>query len=236
MRRYFLSHLLLFVCWCFGARAQAIDPGGSETLPQQSAGAIDFALNDDIFPALVRENATDKTNKAAVSVEALADQTARLRIGFVNFRRIMLAIGQLGAIRTELDREFAQQKQDLVLAQRMLATMERQAAKLSGKQDYAGIEKKLIAKRREVSRMDAALRDNYSVRRNEELSKLQRKVLDQILYIAKARGYDVILNDTGVIYVSPRADLTALVIERFNQVAENKKHDQTETSDDEAPY
>lgn len=235
MRRCFLFHLLLLVSCFLGTSAQAIDPAGSETLPQQSAGAIDFALNDDVFPALVRENATDKTNEAAVSAEALADQAARLRLGFVNFRRIMRAIGQLGAIRTELDREFAQQKEDILSAQRALETMERQAAKLSGKQDYAGIEKKLIARRREVSRMDAALRDNYSVRRNEELSRLQRKVLDQILYIAKARGYDVILNDTGVIYVSPRADLTALVIERFNQLAEQKDHDQPEKNDDESP-
>ena len=233
MPRYALPALLLLVPWFVGTTAQGIDPGASGGVPQ-AADEDRLGQDDGASAALVGESVSDKTDGAAVSARALAHRAANLRLGFVNFRRIMRAIAQLAVIRDDLDREFAQQKEDLLSAQRALEAMEHRAAKLSGKQDYAVIEKKLIAKRRDVSRMDAALRDNYSVRRNEELSKLQRKVLDQILYIAKDRGYDVILNDTGVIYVSPGADLTALVIERLNQVAGRKDNDRPEKSDHES--
>lgn len=164
--------------------------------------------------------------RATTSAAQRASQVGNLKLGFVNFRRIMGTIPQLNEIKQQLDGEFAEQRAKLVAAQKSLQDMETQATQISGDQNYDTLESQLIAKRREVSRMDSSLRDNYSVRRNEELAKLQRLVLDQILAISKEQGYDVILNDTGVIYVSPRADLTALVIERMNSLADAHRTNQ----------
>lgn len=80
----------------------------------------------------------------------------------------------------------------------------------------------MIAKRRDVARRDASFRDSFSVRRNEELAKLQKMIADEIIALAKADGYDVILNDTGVFYVSERADLSAVVIERLKNKAKTE--------------
>lgn len=64
----------------------------------------------------------------------------------------------------------------------------------------------MIAKRREVARQEAAFRDAHSVRRNEEMAKLQTVVADEIVRFAKEEGFDIILNDIGVVYVSEEAD------------------------------
>ncbi len=229
MKRLTLPVFFLLAPWLWGQTAQGtqVKPSAPSPLPGDESGLAD---DDGVSDSAVSDPALAKGEG-----KAFDRQVTNLRLGFVNFRRIMRSIPQLATIRDDLDREFKQQKEALLEAQRTLKTMERQAERLSGEQDYASIEKKLIAKRRDVARRDAALRDNYSVRRNEELSKLQRKVLDRILSIAKANEYDVILNDTGVIYVSPRADLTALVIEQLHEMAAEEDRDQGGESDHESP-
>lgn len=144
---------------------------------------------------------------------------SNLRLGFVNFRRIMGTIPQLATIRSALDEEFKAQQQSFQKAQDELTELEKKATQNHSETDYDSYAQQLIAKRREIAQQDAQFRDNYSVRRNEELAKLQNLVLDQIIGLAKEQGFDVILNDTGVIYVSEKADLTDLVIERLNKLA-----------------
>lgn len=144
---------------------------------------------------------------------------SNLRLGFVNFRRIMGTIPQLATIRSTLDEEFKAQQQSFQKAQDELTELEKKATQNHSETDYDSYAQQLIAKRREIAQQDAQFRDNYSVRRNEELAKLQNLVLDQIIGLAKEQGFDVILNDTGVIYVSEKADLTDLVIERLNKLA-----------------
>lgn len=144
---------------------------------------------------------------------------SNLRLGFVNFRRIMGTIPQLATIRSTLDEEFKAQQQSFQKAQDELTELEKKATQNHSETDYDSYAQQLIAKRREIAQQDAQFRDNYSVRRNEELAKLQNLVLDQIIGLAKEQGFDVILNDTGVIYVSEKADLTDLVIERLNKLS-----------------
>lgn len=190
------------------------------------AGFMSAAAAAQEAPSATAQAAPKTPPRATTSSVQRASQVGNLKLGFVNFRRIMGTIPQLNEIKQQLDGEFAEQRAKLVAAQKSLQDMETQATQISGDQNYDTLESQLIAKRREVSRMDSSLRDNYSVRRNEELAKLQRLVLDQILAISKEQGYDVILNDTGVIYVSPRADLTALVIERMNSLADAHRTNQ----------
>lgn len=147
-----------------------------------------------------------------------------LQLGFVNFRRVMASIPQLSSLRAQLDAEFAQQKTALDSQSSEIERLELQLADMPRGDTYSELEKQIITKRRTFSRLDASFRDAYSVRRNEELATLQQLVVDEIVALAKDESYDVILNDTGVIYVSPEADLTGLVIERLQGQAEQMKN------------
>lgn len=164
-------------------------------------------------------------------------QLSDLKVAFVNFRRILQSSPQLSAMQTMLNAEFDQQQKALRAAQNELRELERQALTHNNLQNDEALERKLIEKRRNVTYLENTLHDNYSVRRNEELTRLQRQILDEILAVAKEYGFDVILNDTGVIYVSEKADLTSLVIQRLTQsldkntadskIKEEKTHDKT---------
>lgn len=157
---------------------------------------------------------------------------SNLRLGFVNFRRIMGTIPQLDTIRQSLDAEFKEQQNALLQAQNELNQLEQSVQQATGLSNYDTLAQTLISKRREVARQDAQLRDDYSVRRNEEIAKLQNLVLEQIVGLAKEQNFDVILNDTGVIYVSENADLTQLVIDRLNKLATQSS--QTQPQDTKA--
>ncbi len=150
---------------------------------------------------------------------AAAVDPADLRIGFVNFRRIIAAAPQREEVNERLEREFGVERDALLQAQSELRDMERRLETIRHGDAYNELERQVINKRRDVSRRDSDYRDNINVRRNEEMAKLQKMIGDEILSQAKEAGYDIILNDIGVFYVSERADLSPLIIKRLQDKA-----------------
>lgn len=161
------------------------------------------------------ENILSAADDVATTVAQKMGMSRELKLGFVNFRRIMLEIPQFTDMRSTLENEFRAENARLQSEQEALANMEAQLAKMERNDAYIAFEKQVIAKRRDVARQEAALRDGYSVRRNEEMAKLQSVVADEIVALAKEEGYDIILNDIGVVYVSEGADLTSAIIKRL---------------------
>lgn len=51
---------------------------------------------------------------------------------------------------------------------------------------------------------------NY--RRNEEMVKIQKQIIESIQQVAEDNKYDLVLSE-GVLYASPKVDMTGLVIE-----------------------
>ena len=199
--------LLLAIALPLHAQNNAADP--ALTIPEPPATAT---LDDTtVSPAPANPPAADKT--AAVD-------PADLRIGFVNFRRIMAAAPQREEINERLEREFGVERDALLQAQSELRSMERQLETLQHGDNYNDYERQVINKRRDVARRDSDYRDNINVRRNEEMAKLQKMIGDEIISLAKEANYDIILNDIGVFYVSERADLSQQVITRLQRKAE----------------
>ena len=157
-------------------------------------------------------NAADATPPTSSAQAADTVDPADLRIGFVNFRRIMAAAPQRDEVNERLEREFGVERDALLQAQSELRDMERRLETIRHGDAYNELE-------RHVSRRDSDYRDNINVRRNEEMAKLQKMIGDEILSHAKEAGYDIILNDIGVFYVSERADLSPLIIKRLQNKA-----------------
>ena len=165
-------------------------------------------------------NAADATPPTPSAQATDSVDPADLRIGFVNFRRIMAAAPQREEINERLEREFGVERDALLQAQSELRSMERQLETLQHGDAYNDYERQVINKRRDVARRDSDYRDNINVRRNEEMAKLQKMIGDEIINLAKEARYDIILNDIGVFYVSERADLSPQVITRLQRKAE----------------
>lgn len=203
MRKFCSAIMLVILCLIqVSIMAQNVMPERSVAAQQQL---------DDVAHTV--RNLEDASLSAAKSAQAMA--STNMRVGFVNFRRVMSSIPQLAKLRDDLQREFRAQQQSLELLQAELSDLEQKINSNSNNSEVDALTQQLITKRRELARQQAAFQDDYNVRRNEELAKLQNLVLEEIVALAKAQNFDVILNDNGVLFVSQDADLTQLVIERF---------------------
>ena len=204
--------LTLLLPLALHAQDNAADPALTIPEPPPTATLLDdTTISSDPLPA----PAANKTNDKTTAVDP-----ADLRIGFVNFRRIMAAAPQREEINERLEREFGVERDALLQAQSELRSMERQLETLQHGDAYNDYERQVINKRRDVARRDSDYRDNINVRRNEEMAKLQKMIGDEIINLAKEARYDIILNDIGVFYVSERADLSPQVITRLQRKAE----------------
>lgn len=146
-------------------------------------------MPESVAPTEVAENVLSAADGVATAVAQRMGMSRELKLGFVNFRRIMLEIPQLTDMRRTLESEFRAENSRLQSEQEVLANLEAQLAKMERNDAYIAFEKQVIAKRRDVARQEAGLRDGYSVRRNEEMAKLQSVVADEIVALAKEEGY-----------------------------------------------
>jgi len=68
---------------------------------------------------------------------------------------------------------------------------------------------------REFSRKGGEFQDDLSTRKNEEIGKVQRYLLEEIRTYSGAQGFDLVLGE-GVFYNKPQLDITAQVLEVLN--------------------
>lgn len=143
---------------------------------------------------------------------------AELKIGVVNAAAVMEKAPQAEAARSKLEKEFAPRNDELVAQQKQLKQMEdrlsRDGAVMSDDQRRS-LERDILSTRRDVKRAQDEFRDDLNIRRNEELSKLQRQISDAIESLAKEQNFDVILTNANVIYSSKRVDITEDVVQRL---------------------
>jgi len=70
--------------------------------------------------------------------------------------------------------------------------------------------------KRELRRSTQEFREDYNLRRNEELAALQKIVRKAIVEIARQENYDLIVHE-GVIHASPKADITEKVLKKLGK-------------------
>lgn len=146
-------------------------------------------------------------------------QAQEVRLGFVNTAQIMNEVPQADAARERLKNEFKSRDEKIVALQNELKTLEEEMYKNSAiMTDTVRSEKdlKIISLKRDIKRAKEEFNEDLNIRRNEELTKLQKQVYDTIVAVAKEKNYDVILGDS-VLFASKRVDLTSQVIRRLKQ-------------------
>jgi outer membrane protein len=77
------------------------------------------------------------------------------------------------------------------------------------------LERDIIAKRRDVQRAQQEFKEDFSIRRNEELGKMQTRIIEAVKALAAEGKYDLLLTE-GVIYASPKVDVTSKVQEKLS--------------------
>lgn len=145
---------------------------------------------------------------------ALAQAAAPLKIGVVNFPRLIQDSPQAKIVLKALEDEFSPRQRDLLAKQNELKARQDKLQKDSqvmGAEERRNAESKFRDDERDLGRRLNEFQEDFNVRRNEEINKLQRDLLREVNAFAKARNYDLIVGE-GVIYASPTVDLTSQIL------------------------
>lgn len=141
------------------------------------------------------------------------------RIAFVNTPQVLEQAPQAEAVRKTLQGEFSTRDAELVAEQKKVKALEEKMARESltmSEEQQRKLERDILSQKRELKRSRDEFAEDFNIRRNEELAKMQREIALSIVTLAKEMGYDLIL-ENGVIYASDRVDITNQVIDRLKR-------------------
>ena len=157
---------------------------------------------------------------AVLSTAALAFSTsagAEPKIGVVNVAKLLDESPQARSAMQALQDEFAPRQKDILKQQEDLKGREDKVQRdgdVMGEAERHNLERELRDAQRELSRKQNEYVEDLNIRRNEELGRLQRSLMQEVETFAKSQGYDLILGD-GVLYATGAVDVTAQVLQRL---------------------
>lgn len=151
---------------------------------------------------------------ATVLAAAVSPAWADLKIGVVNYAKLMQESPQAKAAQDALRGEFAGKQKELQTQQQSLKgkeeALQRDSATMSADQRTAA-ERDLRDGNRELQLKVQQYQDDFNARQNEELSKLQKTLVEEVQNFAQGQKFDLVLAD-GVIFASPVLDVTPQVL------------------------
>jgi len=152
---------------------------------------------------------------AAVAAMAAGPVHAELKIGVLDYGRLMDESPQGKVLLESLRNEAAVKQRELQTAAQTLQgkrdKMVKDRATMSPDQ-VARAEKDIRDGERDLARRQAEVQDDFNARRNEEMSKLQRALIEEVRGYAKTQNFDLVITD-GVIYATPTIDITGGVLQ-----------------------
>ncbi|MGZ8152729.1 MAG: OmpH family outer membrane protein [Methylococcaceae bacterium] len=142
---------------------------------------------------------------------------AELKIGFVNIPAVLEKAPQAEKAKKRLEQEFSPRDKQLVAQQKEIQMKEERMTRdgaVMGESERSNLEKDIVNKKRDAKRSQQEFSEDFNARRNEELGKLQRRIVEAIRSIAKDQRFDLLLTD-GVIYASEQIDVTSQVQQKL---------------------
>lgn len=139
---------------------------------------------------------------------------AQTKIAVVNVPRLLEEAPQAKAAMQALQDEFAPRQREIVAQQKDLKAKEDKLQRdgaVMAENERRTVEKDLRDSQRDLARKQNEYVEDLNLRRNEELGKLQRSLLQEVQTFARNGNYDLVVGD-GVLYVNESLDITAQVL------------------------
>jgi outer membrane protein len=139
---------------------------------------------------------------------------ADLKIGVVDYGKLMEASPQAKTVVDAIRTEFTPRQRDLQNEQQTLKAKEERLQKDGAtmtEDQRQRTEKELRDSYRDLSRKQQEVQDDFNARRNEEMSRLQKILIEEVRVYAKAQNFDLVIAD-GVIYSTPTLDITPAIL------------------------
>jgi outer membrane protein len=142
---------------------------------------------------------------------------AELKVGVVNAALVLDKSPQKTAALQRLEKEFSTRSKSIESKHKLLLQaqekLQKDAAILSADERKQN-ERNLLSEQRELKRLQDEYSEDLSIRRNEELRKLEKQIADTIVELAEAEKYDLVIYQ-GVIYASDAVDITDAVLAKL---------------------
>jgi outer membrane protein len=152
---------------------------------------------------------------AAAFVSSAATAQTNLKIGVINVARLIEQSPQSESVTKKLQDEFGPRQRDITALQQQLRTQQetfQRDAPVMGEEERLNLERQIRDGQRELQRTENEYLEDLNLRRNEELGKLQREVLQKAQEDARAQKFDLLLADQSVIFASTAVDVTEAVL------------------------
>jgi outer membrane protein len=146
---------------------------------------------------------------------SLIVNAAELKIGVVNAAMVLDKSPQKERALARLEKEFSARSKSLERKVKDLrarqAKLAQDAAILSADERKAK-ERSILSEQRELKRLGDEYSEDLSIRRNEELRKLEKDIAKTIIEVAKKESYDLVLYQ-GVIHATDSINITNKVLD-----------------------
>ena len=143
---------------------------------------------------------------------------AEIRIGVVNIAELLDEAPQAKSAMQHLQDEFAPRQREIVAQQQAMREKEETIQKdlaVMGETERRTAERELRDGQRELARRQNEYLEDLNLRRNEELARLQKSLLEEVQAYARTANFDLIVSD--VLYASDAVDITSQVLEGLEE-------------------
>jgi outer membrane protein len=152
---------------------------------------------------------------AALGAVATLPAWAEGKIAVVDFQRLGQESPQGKEVFEALRAEFAPRERTLQATGQALKAkqdkLQKDAATMTEEQRTRS-EKDLRDGARDFERARGELQDDETARRNEQLSRLQRTLVEEVRAYAKTQNLDMVVSGDAVLYAAPSYDITPAVL------------------------
>ena len=156
----------------------------------------------------------------ALCGQPVGAQESGYKIGVVDLIRVLESSPQAERARVEIEKEFTPLETEVASLRRELRKLEEKLSKegaIMTEAERRRTERKVIGERRNLERKQDEYKQDLTYRKNEELSKIQRLIIEAIQSIARAKDYDLILNRETLPYFDPQTDITEQVLKKLSE-------------------
>jgi len=153
------------------------------------------------------------TFAVAACAAGAASAQGNLKIGVINVGKLLEQAPQSKVVSDKLQKEFEPRQQAIIAKRQKLQTQQESFQKdqaVMGEEERLNLERQIRDTQTSLQRDENTYLEDLNARRNEELGRLQREVLQRVQAYASAQKYDLVIADA--IYVSGAVDITQAVI------------------------
>lgn len=149
-----------------------------------------------------------------IAVFSTPSNAAELKIGVVNAAAVMEQSPQKTRALARLEKEFSSRSKAIESKIKSLRSNQEKLVKDSAiysATELKNKERTIVSEQRDIKRLQDEYSEDLSIRRNEELRKLEKDIAQTIIELAKKESFDLVVFQ-GVIFASDKVDITEKVL------------------------